>query len=40
MNSAALEFIPLEEMAERGYGEYIDEVKGDSGSEQARAGAM
>lgn len=28
MNSAALEFIPLEEMEARGYGEYIDEVTG------------
>ena len=27
MNSAALSFIPLEEMEERGYGEYIDAVK-------------
>ncbi|HET8815859.1 MAG TPA: peptide-methionine (R)-S-oxide reductase MsrB [Pseudidiomarina sp.] len=26
MNSAALEFIPLEQMEERGYGSYIDEV--------------
>ncbi|MDI9243615.1 peptide-methionine (R)-S-oxide reductase MsrB [Marinobacter sp. CHS3-4] len=30
MNSAALSFIPLEEMEARGYGDYIDEVKGDS----------
>ncbi|WP_150912009.1 peptide-methionine (R)-S-oxide reductase MsrB [Marinobacter halotolerans] len=30
MNSAALDFIPLEEMEERGYGEYIDDVKGNS----------
>ena len=30
MNSAALAFIPLEEMEERGYGDYIDEVKGNS----------
>jgi peptide methionine sulfoxide reductase msrA/msrB len=30
MNSAALSFIPLEEMEERGYGKYIDEVKGQS----------
>jgi peptide methionine sulfoxide reductase msrA/msrB len=30
MNSAAMEFIPLEEMEERGYGEYIDDVKGNS----------
>ena len=30
MNSAAMEFIPLEEMEARGYGEYIDEVKGKS----------
>ena len=30
MNSAALAFIPLEEMKEKGYGEYIDEVKGKS----------
>ncbi|MBZ2169728.1 peptide-methionine (S)-S-oxide reductase MsrA [Marinobacter sp. F4216] len=28
MNSAALEFIPLDEMEARGYGEYIDEVTG------------
>ncbi|MBW4935280.1 peptide-methionine (R)-S-oxide reductase MsrB [Marinobacter sp. F4206] len=28
MNSAALEFIPLEEMEARGYGDYIDEVTG------------
>mgnify|MGYP005850560277 CR=1 FL=1 len=27
MNSAALAFIPLEEMEEKGYGDYIDEVK-------------
>ena len=27
MNSAALDFIPLDEMEARGYGEYIDEVK-------------
>ncbi|MGO1462283.1 MAG: peptide-methionine (R)-S-oxide reductase MsrB [Marinobacter sp.] len=27
MNSAALRFIPLEQMAEAGYGEWIDEVK-------------
>jgi peptide methionine sulfoxide reductase msrA/msrB len=30
MNSAAMDFIPLEEMKERGYGEYIDDVKGKS----------
>ena len=30
MNSAALAFIPLEEMEERGYGDYVDEVKGNS----------
>lgn len=30
MNSAAMDFIPLEEMEEKGYGEYIDEVKGKS----------
>jgi len=30
MNSAAMEFIPLEEMEARGYGEYIDDVKGKS----------
>ncbi|TGN39320.1 peptide-methionine (R)-S-oxide reductase MsrB [Marinobacter confluentis] len=30
MNSAAMDFIPLEEMEARGYGEYIDEVRGDS----------
>ncbi len=30
MNSAALSFIPLEQMKEKGYGEYIDEVKGKS----------
>lgn len=30
MNSAALAFIPLEEMEARGYGNYIDEVKGNS----------
>ena len=30
MNSAALAFIPLEEMEERGYGDYIDEVTGNS----------
>lgn len=29
MNSAALAFIPLEDMAERGYGAYIDAVKAD-----------
>lgn len=27
MNSAAMDFIPLEEMEARGYGEYIDDVK-------------
>lgn len=27
MNSAALKFIPLEEMAEKGYGDYVDDVK-------------
>lgn len=32
MNSAAMTFIPLEEMEARGYGDYIDEVKGDSKS--------
>lgn len=30
MNSAAMDFIPLEEMEARGYGEYIDDVKGKS----------
>ncbi len=30
MNSAAMTFIPLEEMEARGYGDYIDEVKGKS----------
>ena len=30
MNSAALAFIPLEEMADKGYGDYIDKVKGGS----------
>ena len=29
MNSAALEFIPLEDMKERGYGDYISAVTGD-----------
>lgn len=29
MNSAALEFIPLDEMAERGYGDYIGAVTAD-----------
>nr|WP_236744611.1 peptide-methionine (R)-S-oxide reductase MsrB [Marinobacter similis] len=28
MNSAAMEFIPLEEMEARGYAEYIDDVTG------------
>jgi len=32
MNSAAMTFIPLEEMEARGYGDYIDEVKGNSKS--------
>lgn len=32
MNSAALEFIPLEQMAARGYGEYIDAVTGGQSS--------
>ncbi|EMP54274.1 methionine-R-sulfoxide reductase [Marinobacter santoriniensis NKSG1] len=32
MNSAAMRFIPLEEMAAEGYGQYIDEVKGESGA--------
>jgi peptide methionine sulfoxide reductase msrA/msrB len=30
MNSAAMAFIPLEEMADKGYGDYIDKVKGGS----------
>jgi peptide methionine sulfoxide reductase msrA/msrB len=30
MNSAAMAFIPLEEMAEKGYGDYISKVKGNS----------
>ncbi|MFL1467088.1 peptide-methionine (R)-S-oxide reductase MsrB [Marinobacter sp. HN1S83] len=30
MNSAALRFIPLEQMEEEGYGQYISEVKADS----------
>ncbi len=32
MNSAAMEFIPLEQMAARGYGEYIDAVTGGQSS--------
>lgn len=32
MNSAAMEFIPLEQMEARGYGEYIDEVTGGQSS--------
>ena len=28
MNSAALRFIPLDEMEAQGYGEYVDEVTG------------
>lgn len=32
MNSAAMEFIPLEEMEARGYAEYIDEVTGGQSS--------
>jgi peptide methionine sulfoxide reductase msrA/msrB len=27
MNSAAMDFIPLEEMEQAGYGKWIDEVK-------------
>jgi len=30
MNSAAMAFIPLEEMEAKGYGEYLDAVRGDS----------
>jgi peptide methionine sulfoxide reductase msrA/msrB len=30
MNSAAMAFIPLEEMVAKGYGEYLDAVRGDS----------
>ena len=30
MNSAAMEFIPLEEMEQRGYASYIDDVKGNA----------
>jgi len=30
MNSAAMAFVPLEEMADKGYGNYIDKVKGGS----------
>jgi len=32
MNSAAMEFIPLEQMEARGYGEYIDDVTGGQSS--------
>ncbi|MCM0614103.1 peptide-methionine (S)-S-oxide reductase MsrA [Marinobacter sediminum] len=32
MNSAAMEFIPLEDMEARGYGEYLDDVTGGQGS--------
>ncbi|MFL1454720.1 peptide-methionine (R)-S-oxide reductase MsrB [Marinobacter sp. GN3S48] len=37
MNSAALRFIPLEQMEEEGYGEYISEVKADSDNPVARS---